>query len=144
MAVHLIPLFERLGQARGTAVLLAALIGPMQVAGRVGEMAFAQHTAPQTTGKLTFALLPAALASRRELLEEAHRPYLAQSRQASGAGPTTSSLLELDMKRSLPGNGLGIACVAAGASKVRIVTTRAAGERAEKWVVEMETVAAKA
>ncbi|MCS0628630.1 MFS transporter [Telluria mixta] len=62
MAVHLIPLFERLGQARGTAVLLAALIGPMQVAGRVGEMAFARHTAPQTVGKLTFAMLPAALA----------------------------------------------------------------------------------
>jgi MFS family permease len=62
MAVHLIPLFERLGQAKGTAVLLAALIGPMQVAGRVGEMAFARHTAPQTVGKLTFALLPAALA----------------------------------------------------------------------------------
>ena len=62
MAVHLIPLFERLGQAKGTAVLLAALIGPMQVAGRVGEMAFARHTAPQTVGRLTFALLPAALA----------------------------------------------------------------------------------
>ncbi|SDE33348.1 Predicted arabinose efflux permease, MFS family [Massilia sp. PDC64] len=62
MAVHLIPLFERLGQARGTAVLLAALIGPMQVAGRVGEMAFARHTAPQTVGRLTFAMLPAALA----------------------------------------------------------------------------------
>jgi MFS family permease len=62
MAVHLIPLFERLGQAKTTAVLLAALIGPMQVAGRVGEMAFARHTAPQTVGKLTFAMLPAALA----------------------------------------------------------------------------------
>lgn len=62
LAVHLIPLFERLGQARETAVLLAALIGPMQVAGRVGEMAFARHTAPQTVGKVTFALLPAALA----------------------------------------------------------------------------------
>jgi MFS family permease len=62
MAVHLIPLFERLGQTKGTAVLLAALIGPMQVAGRVGEMACAPHTAPQTVGKLTFALLPAALA----------------------------------------------------------------------------------
>ena len=62
MAVHLIPLFERLGQGKETAVLLAALIGPMQVAGRVGEMAFARHTAPQTVGRLTFALLPAALA----------------------------------------------------------------------------------
>jgi MFS family permease len=61
-AVHLIALFERLGQAQGTAVLLAALIGPMQVAGRVGEMAFARYTGPQTVGKLAFAMLPAGLA----------------------------------------------------------------------------------
>jgi len=62
VAVHLIPLLERLGQARDAAVLLAALIGPMQVAGRVGEMACARHAAPQTVGKFTFAMLPAALA----------------------------------------------------------------------------------
>jgi MFS family permease len=61
MAVHLIPLLERLGQSATTAVLLAALIGPMQVLGRVGEMTFARDTPPQTVGKLTFAMLPAAL-----------------------------------------------------------------------------------
>lgn len=61
MAVHLIPLLRRLGQSPATAVLLAALIGPMQVAGRVAEMTLARHTPPQTVGKLTFAMLPAAL-----------------------------------------------------------------------------------
>lgn len=61
MAVHLIPLFERLGQAPAAAVLLAALVGPMQVAGRAGEMALARRTAPQTVGRLSFAMLPAAL-----------------------------------------------------------------------------------
>jgi predicted MFS family arabinose efflux permease len=61
MAVHLIPLLERLGQSATVAVLLAALIGPMQVAGRVGEMTLARDTPPQTVGKLTFAMLPAAL-----------------------------------------------------------------------------------
>jgi predicted MFS family arabinose efflux permease len=61
MAVHLIPLLERLGQSAATAVLLAALIGPMQVLGRVGEMTLARETPPQTVGKLTFAMLPAAL-----------------------------------------------------------------------------------
>jgi MFS family permease len=61
MAVHLIPLIERLGQSAATAVLLAALIGPMQVLGRIGEMTLARNTAPQTVGKLTFAMLPAAL-----------------------------------------------------------------------------------
>ena len=61
MAVHLIPLLELLGQSTATAVLLAALIGPMQVLGRVGEMTLARDTPPQTVGKLTFAMLPAAL-----------------------------------------------------------------------------------
>jgi MFS family permease len=61
MAVHLIPLLERLGQPAAVAVLLAALIGPMQVAGRVGEMTLGRNTPPQTVGKLTFAMLPAAL-----------------------------------------------------------------------------------
>jgi len=61
LAVHLIPLFERLGQAPAAAVLLAALIGPMQVAGRVGEMTLGRNSRPQAVGKLTFAMLPAAL-----------------------------------------------------------------------------------
>jgi MFS family permease len=61
MAVHMIPLLERLGHSATTAVLLAALIGPMQVLGRVGEMTIARDTPPQTVGKLTFAMLPAAL-----------------------------------------------------------------------------------
>jgi hypothetical protein len=61
MSVHLIPLLERLGQSTAVAVLLAALIGPMQVAGRVGEMTLARSTPPQMVGKLTFAMLPVAL-----------------------------------------------------------------------------------
>jgi hypothetical protein len=61
MAVHLISLLERLGQSAAVAVLLAALIGPMQVTGRIGEMTLARNTPPQTVGKLTFAMLPAAL-----------------------------------------------------------------------------------
>lgn len=61
MAANLIPLLERLGQSTAVAVLLAALVGPMQVAGRVGEMTLARNTPPQTVGKLTFAILPAAL-----------------------------------------------------------------------------------
>lgn len=63
LSVHLIPLLQRMGHAAGTAVLLATLIGPMQVAGRIGEMVFAGKTQPQSVGKITFALLPAALAT---------------------------------------------------------------------------------
>lgn len=61
MSVHLIPLLERLGLPLSTAVLLASLIGPMQVAGRIGEMTLGRNTSPQIVGILTFAMLPAAL-----------------------------------------------------------------------------------
>jgi len=61
LAVHLIPLLERFGHSAASAVFVATLIGPMQVAGRIGEMAFAGKLAPQTVGKLTFAVLPPAL-----------------------------------------------------------------------------------
>jgi hypothetical protein len=61
MAVHLIPLLRQLGLAASVAVLMATLIGPMQVAGRVGEMSLASRALPQTVGKFTFATLPAAL-----------------------------------------------------------------------------------
>jgi predicted MFS family arabinose efflux permease len=61
LSVHLIPMLQQFGHPAATAVFLAALIGPMQVAGRIGEMMFAGHTLPQAAGKVTFSLLPAAL-----------------------------------------------------------------------------------
>jgi MFS family permease len=61
MSVHLIPLLGQLGASSAMAVMLAALIGPMQVAGRIAEMTLGRDTAPQTVGKLTFSMLPAAL-----------------------------------------------------------------------------------
>ena len=61
MSVHLIPLLQRFGHSAGTTVLVAALIGPMQVAGRIAEMAFAGKVRPQTVGIVTFAVLPPAL-----------------------------------------------------------------------------------
>ncbi len=61
LSVHLIPLLQRFGHSAAMAVLVSTLIGPMQVAGRIGELAFARHVRPQTVGKLTFAILPAGL-----------------------------------------------------------------------------------
>lgn len=63
LSVHLIPTLQRLGHSAATAVLVSTLIGPMQVAGRLGEMALAHRIAPQTAGRVTFAALPAALAA---------------------------------------------------------------------------------
>lgn len=61
MSVHLIPLLGKFGHAATWVVMMAAMIGPMQVAGRLGEMTFAKHALPQTVGKCIFAALPVAL-----------------------------------------------------------------------------------
>lgn len=61
LSAHLIPLLQRFGHSAATAVLMATLIGPMQVAGRMAEMTVAHRILPQTIGKLTFSFLPMAL-----------------------------------------------------------------------------------
>lgn len=61
LSVHLIPLIQDFGHAASLAVLLATLIGPTQVAGRVLERAWAHRVTPRSVGKLTFAGLPAAI-----------------------------------------------------------------------------------
>ncbi|RZA36803.1 MAG: MFS transporter [Lysobacteraceae bacterium] len=61
LAVHLIPLLRSLGHAASTAVLLAALVGPMQVAGRIGERTLARDAAPQVVGRFVFSTLPFGL-----------------------------------------------------------------------------------
>ncbi|MYN06213.1 MFS transporter [Pseudoduganella aquatica] len=61
LSVHLIPLLQQYGHAATLAVWLAALVGPMQVAGRIGEMTIGRHALPRTIGKITFCSLPAAL-----------------------------------------------------------------------------------
>jgi len=61
LSVHLIPILHGLGHDLDRVVLMAALIGPLQVAGRMGEMALGDRIAPQTVGKACFAALPGAL-----------------------------------------------------------------------------------
>lgn len=61
LAAHLISLLHRLGHPIATVVVFAALFGPMQVLGRIGEMLFAKRARPQVAGLVTFAVLPAAL-----------------------------------------------------------------------------------
>ncbi|MBQ5942427.1 MULTISPECIES: MFS transporter [unclassified Massilia] len=61
LAVHLIPLLQSLGHAASTAVLLAALVGPMQVAGRIGERTLARGATPQVIGRFVFSTLPGGL-----------------------------------------------------------------------------------
>jgi MFS family permease len=63
VSVHALVLFRGLGLAASAAVGVAALIGPMQVAGRVLEVAFGRRLNPLVTSWLGAALLPAGVAA---------------------------------------------------------------------------------
>jgi predicted MFS family arabinose efflux permease len=58
---HLVVLLASGGLASRGAVLVGALIGPMQVAGRVMEFAFSNRWSPLMVGTLAFTLLATAL-----------------------------------------------------------------------------------
>jgi hypothetical protein len=61
ISAHLVVLLAAGGLAARDAVLVGALIGPMQVAGRVMEFAFSSRLPPLTVGTLAFGLLALAL-----------------------------------------------------------------------------------
>jgi MFS family permease len=61
LSAHLITLLKSAGLAARDAVLIASLIGPMQVAGRIAEFAFASRLAAVSVGALAFGLMIAGL-----------------------------------------------------------------------------------
>jgi len=61
LSVHLIPLLNERGFTMADAVWLAALVGPMQVAGRVGEMTVGRRWRATQIALIALALLPLAL-----------------------------------------------------------------------------------
>jgi MFS family permease len=62
LSAHLIALLKAAGLTARDAVLVSALIGPMQVAGRIAEFAFARRLSPLHAGALAFVLMAAGLA----------------------------------------------------------------------------------
>jgi predicted MFS family arabinose efflux permease len=61
VSAHVVPLFEGLGFSGATAVTLAALIGPSQVASRIGDILAGHHVKTMTLGLIAVGLLPTAL-----------------------------------------------------------------------------------
>ncbi|MGH8802118.1 MAG: MFS transporter [Casimicrobiaceae bacterium] len=61
LSTHLVTLLGAGGIAPRDAVLIGALIGPMQVVGRLMEFAFARRVHPIRVGTLAFSLMAAAL-----------------------------------------------------------------------------------
>ncbi len=72
LSVHLIRVVRALGHSMEMALMLAALVGPMQVAGRLIERTWASRTPPALVGIYTFAALPVALFSLAAYGNEAY------------------------------------------------------------------------
>jgi len=62
ISAHVVPLFQSLGYGAAAAVTLAALIGPAQVASRIGDIMAGHRIKVTTLGLIAVGLLPAALA----------------------------------------------------------------------------------
>ena len=62
ISAHAVPLFDGLGFRGDEAVFMAALIGPSQVASRIGEILMGRRLTPMQLGLIAFGLLPVALA----------------------------------------------------------------------------------
>jgi hypothetical protein len=61
LAAHLIEMLTASGLTARDAVMIGTLVGPMQVAGRVMEFAFARHLRALAVGTLAFALMAISL-----------------------------------------------------------------------------------
>ncbi|MCB1379371.1 MAG: MFS transporter [Alphaproteobacteria bacterium] len=62
ISAHVVPLFQRLGFSGADAVGFAAMIGPSQVASRIGEILLGRKLKAVHLGLIAFGLLPVALA----------------------------------------------------------------------------------
>lgn len=61
MSVYLISMLRASGLSAGDAVMVASLIGPMQVVGRILEITFARHIRPIQVGSISLLLMIMAL-----------------------------------------------------------------------------------
>jgi len=61
LSAHLIAMLKAVGMTPREAVIVSSLIGPMQVAGRVAEFAFARRFSAIQMGALAFALMTAGM-----------------------------------------------------------------------------------
>jgi predicted MFS family arabinose efflux permease len=62
MGLHLLAMLQEQGYSPKSAALFAALVGPMQVAGRIVEFAFAHRVSPARVGEIALFAFPVSIA----------------------------------------------------------------------------------
>jgi MFS family permease len=123
LSVHLIPLLQEKGFAPMRAVWLAAMVGPMQVTGRLVEFTVGRRFASRTVGLVALALLPFALCA---LMFASSGPWMGI---AFAVLYGTSNGVMTIIRATMPAETFGREHYAAvnGALAAPVVATRAAG-----------------
>jgi MFS family permease len=62
MAIHLLAMLGSKGISAGEAALLGAMVGPMQVAGRLADLGVGHHVSPSRIAMIALGLLPVSIA----------------------------------------------------------------------------------
>jgi hypothetical protein len=89
IAVHLIPLLTQAGLTPGQAVTISMLVGPMQVAGRVVELALARRVRPVRVGAAAFGLVVCAICALIAVSGAGVAPFLFVTAYGAGNGLLT-------------------------------------------------------
>jgi MFS family permease len=89
MAMHVVPMLESTGATPAMALAIAALIGPMQVAGRSADLLLAKHLRPLAMGMLTVMLIPIALLALRAAPHASILLYCIAATYGAGLGLLT-------------------------------------------------------
>lgn len=133
MATHVIPMLESKGVAPLTAIAIAALIGPMQVAGRSTDLLLVGRLHPLAIGAVTVALIPVALAALWASPSAFNLLYVFAVLYGAGLGLLTI------VRATAPAEIFGTAGYAAisGALSGPSVLARAAGPLAGTYLIAM-------
>jgi len=131
LAVHLLTLLGSRGLSPSQAAWVGALIGPMQVLGRVLEFVFLGQVRPSRLGALTLWLLPASLAVL--LLAEGASPWIALFALLYGAGNGMMTIV----RGALPAELYGREQYGAinGALATPVLLSKAAGPVLAAWLL---------
>jgi predicted MFS family arabinose efflux permease len=122
LSVHLIPLLQEKGFSAAQAVWLSALVGPMQVTGRLLQFLFARRFATAQVALAALAVLPASLIALALVAEDARLGLLFVACYGASNGVMTV------VRAALPAEVFGRAHYGAvsGALATPVIVTRAA------------------
>ena len=130
LSVHLIPLLRERGLSGAVAVSLAALVGPMQVAGRVVEYALGRRVSLLHSGLVALALLPMGMLLL--LFGGANLTLLAVALLLYGASNGVMTIVRAAVPAELFGRGQYGSIN--GALSAPVVMSRAAAPIAASWL----------